>query len=96
MTFTEWQEFARGIDARADAVSNAIRDRARVIAAGIGVDPEMAFHLCHNWMDLPEMAPHRSKMRLVLYMEKKSWAPHDLAAKIISRAWKRVPGMYHG
>ena len=95
MTFTEWQQFATRLNARADRASRMIVDRARKVAEEAGLDSSIPFLHAHNAMcSLGQGRPWREVdyhgARLVLYLEEQSFIPHRLVSAVIERRWREV------
>lgn len=91
MTFPEYQQFSQSIHARAERVSQSIRARAIAISKEqLGPDDGFCFLAAHNWHGQSWMTPAQNDAaREILYLERLSWIPGELADRIISRAWKR-------
>lgn len=94
MTFEQWQEFARNIRQRGEALDNSIHERGFEIArkAGIGRD------LCciHNASNDDNLIgwckgnPERLKSAKKAIHLLNQWPGSGLSSRIISRAWQRV------
>jgi len=90
MTFTQYQEYSRNIRNRANRVALQIRARAIAIsAAKLGPTDGTCFLMAHNWQGQSWMTPEQNQAaREILYLERKSWEPGNIADRIISRGFK--------
>jgi hypothetical protein len=92
MTFHEYQEFSRNLRARAESLSQRLREQARDIGEReLGSGRDMAFMAAHNWQGQRWMSVAQNRAaRLILWLQEKSFQPGRMADRILSRAWAQV------
>ena len=99
--FAAWKESAQLVRARADRTRAMSVDRARALAREAGTDPEYVFCHAHNALCSFEYGhPWRgvdySKVRRILWLERKSWEPSRLASRINQRSFNALQRAYAG
>ena len=98
MTFTQWQEYSRKVNAIADRVTKSRQNRGWALAATVGID--RCYCSLHNasidtdykgWCAGPDghkrLKVARAAVRLVGDL---AWEPGRIAKRIVARAWERI------
>jgi hypothetical protein len=95
MTFTEWQQFAQAVHARAERVKAMILEDARRTCKAAGLSPDLLGIHPHNAMvsfnaGKPWPEVDYSLCRKTIWLCERSFVPGTLADRIIGRAWQTV------
>lgn len=91
----DFQRRMLDVSNRAKRLSENIVKEARETARKAGLSPEMPFLHAHNALcgkeyGKPWPEVNYSLARKVLWLEKKSWEPREIADRIYRREWNRM------
>ena len=95
MTFSEWQTMARQTKERADRITAMMMDDARATATAAGLDGSIiGIHVHNALVSLAAGKPwpevNYKLARRAAWLMERSYLPHRIADRIVSRAWARV------